>query len=321
MTTQLLEFERELEPIEAEIEGLRRSADAPSREILARIRERESERGRLLKKIYAKLKAWEICQVARHPSRPHSLDYIKRLFSDFAELHGDRAFGDDKAIVAGLGWLQSEPAAAVGHQKGRGTDDNIYRNFGMPHPEGYRKSLRVMNLAEKFSLPVIAFVDTPGAWPGIGAEERGQSGAIGENLRRMSTLQTPTIAAIIGEGGSGGALALAVADHVMILQHSIYSVISPEGCASILWKDGKRAAESAENLGLSAQRLLKMKLVDEIIPEPPGGAHRDSALAIAAVGEKITAALGRLQNLSTDELLSRRAGRLRNYGIFTDGGR
>ena len=319
--TQLLDFERELEPVEAEIAALRESREGASAEIIAKVKALEADARKRLRRIYAGLSAWQICQVARHPARPHTLDYIDALFTDFEELHGDRAFGDDAAIVAGLARLDGAPVAVVGHQKGGDTAANIRRNFGMPRPEGYRKALRVMALAEKFALPVFTFIDTPGAYPGIGAEERGQSGAIGESLRRSATLRTPLIAAVIGEGGSGGALALAAGDRVLMLQYAIYSVISPEGCASILWKDGERAAEAADLLGLTAKRLLALRVIDEIVREPPGAAHRDRAAAFTALGAALRAALAKFRRMSADALLEERARRWRNYGVFIESGR
>jgi acetyl-CoA carboxylase carboxyl transferase subunit alpha len=315
---QLLDFERELEPIEAEIANLRESREGASQEIIARVKALEDDARKRLRRIYGNLGAWEICQVARHPARPHTLDYIREMFGDFEELHGDRAFADDEAIVAGLAYFDGAPAAVIGHQKGGDTNDNIRRNFGMPRPEGYRKALRIMALAEKFALPVITFIDTPGAYPGIGAEERGQSGAIGENLRRMADLKTPLVTAVIGEGGSGGALALAAGDYVMMLQYAVYSVISPEGCASILWKDGERASEAAEILGLTAKRLRALRLIDEIVREPPGAAHRDPAAVFDALRTSLTAALSRLKKMSPDALIEERARRWRGYGVFIE---
>ncbi|MBE8158487.1 MAG: acetyl-CoA carboxylase carboxyltransferase subunit alpha, partial [Betaproteobacteria bacterium] len=259
---------------------------------------------------------WQTCQVARHPSRPQMLDYVRGMCEEFTELHGDRNFADDRAIVAGLGFFNGRPAVVVGQQKGGDTAERIRRNFGMAGPEGYRKALRMMDMAEKFRMPLLTFVDTPGAYPGIGAEERGQSGAIGMCLRRAAELQTPVLSVIIGEGGSGGALALAVGDYVGMLRYSVYSVISPEGCASILWKDARRMADAAEILGMTAPRLKKLRLIDEVIDEPSGGAHRNAEMAINSVRAAFTAALDRFEQMETEALLQQRRRRWRNYGKF-----
>ena len=313
----LLDFESDLEPIEAEIESLRR-ADDTGGDGVARLRELEKKRAAALKKIYAKLTDWQVCQVARHVDRPQTADYIRVLCSDFMELHGDRTFANDRAIIAGLGTFNGQSVAIVGQQKGRGTAERIERNFGMAEPEGYRKALRIMALAEKFRLPLLSFVDTPGAYPGMGAEERGQSGAIGECLRRAATLKTPMLVVVVGEGGSGGALAIAVGDYVSMLRYAVYSVISPEGCASILWKDSARMTEAAELLGLTADNLKKLRLIDEVIDEPPGGAHRHMEQSIKNVGEALATSLERLKKLDTAALLKARHRRWRDYGKFSE---
>ncbi len=318
---QLLEFERGLEPLEAEIKTLSLSEDAGADEIVKQMRALRKKRDAMLGRLYGNLTDWQTCQVARHPARPQALDYIRALFTDFTELRGDRAYGDDAAVVAGLGKLGDKPAVILGQQKGRDTAEKIRRNFGMPGPEGYRKAMRMMDLADKFSLPLIAFVDTPGAYPGIGAEERGQAGAIGQCLYRAATMRAPGLTVVVGEGGSGGALALAAGDYIGMLRHAVYSVISPEGCASILWKEAARAADAAEMLGLTAAKLKKRLLIDEVIAEPPGGAHRDSAAAIAAVGAALEKALAQLERLETGLLLEKRARRWREYGEYSEKGK
>ncbi len=272
----------------------------------------------LSKEIYAKLTPWQVAQVARHPQRPYSLDFIGLMFSGFEELHGDRVFGDDASIVGGLARFDGEPCVVVGHQKGRDTKEKILRNFGMPRPEGYRKALRLMQLAEKFSLPVFSFVDTPGAYPGIDAEERNQSEAIGRNLYAMASLKTPVIVTVIGEGGSGGALAIAVGDVVLMLQYATYSVISPEGCASILWKSADKAPEAAETLGITAGRLKTLGLIDKIVPEPLGGAHRDPQATAASLKKALAEALAGLQEKKPKELVEERLERLMAYGRFKE---
>ena len=272
----------------------------------------------MTKDIYGHLTAWQIAQVARHPQRPYTFDYVKHIFSDFEELHGDRGFSDDKAIVGGMARFNGQPCMVIGHQKGRDTKEKIQRNFGMPRPEGYRKAMRLMKLAEKFQLPVFTFVDTPGAYPGIDAEERGQSEAIGHNLYVMAELKVPLIATIIGEGGSGGALAIAVGDAVLMLQYSTYSVISPEGCASILWKSANRASEAAETMGITASRLKSLGLVDRIISEPVGGAHRDYVAMSASLKRALQDSLKQVAGLSPEELIERRMERLMGYGKFKE---
>ena len=316
--TQLLDFESGLEALEAEIKSLSHSEDDGAEDIVRRMRALRKKRATVLGRIYANLTDWQTCQVARHPERPQAADYIRALFDDFTELRGDRVYADDAAVIAGLGKFNDKPVVILGQQKGRDTAEKIERNFGMSGPEGYRKALRMMELADKFSLPLLAFVDTPGAYPGIGAEERGQSGAIGKCLYRAATMRAPLLTVVIGEGGSGGALAFAAGDYVGMLRYAIYSVISPEGCASILWKEASRNADAAEMLGLTAPKLKKRLLIDEIIPEPQGGAHRDSEAAIAAVGESLQKALAKLELLDADALLESRRARWRDYGVYSE---
>jgi acetyl-CoA carboxylase carboxyl transferase subunit alpha len=272
----------------------------------------------LTKDIYAKLSAWQIAQVARHPQRPYTLDYLSSIFTGFEELHGDRVFADDTAIVGGLARFNGEPCVVIGHQKGRDTKEKIFRNFGMPKPEGYRKALRLMKLAEKFGVPVFTFVDTPGAYPGVGAEERGQSEAIGRNLYAMAELGTPVICTVIGEGGSGGALAIAIGDVVLMLQYSTYSVISPEGCASILWKSADYAEEAAETLGITAARLKSLGLIDKIINEPLGGAHRDPEATMQAVKKALQDTWRQIKDTPLDKLLETRFEKLIGHGKFKE---
>ena len=276
----------------------------------------EAKSRALTSSIFASLNAWQIAQLARHPQRPYTRDYVERVFSDFQELHGDRKFKDDPAIVGGLARLEGEPLVVIGHQKGRDTRAKVLRNFGMPRPEGYRKALRLMRLAERFSLPVVTLIDTPGAYPGVGAEERGQSEAIARNLISMATLKTPIVALVIGEGGSGGALAIGVADRVLMLQYAIYSVISPEGCASILWRSPDKAEVAAEAMGITADRLIGLDLVHEVIQEPLGGAHRDPDATAEAVKNALLENLRHLKSLTTDQLLKQRYNRLRSFGSY-----
>jgi acetyl-CoA carboxylase carboxyl transferase subunit alpha len=318
MKTSFLDFEQSIADLEAKIEELRFVQDDSAVDISEEIERLEKKGNQLTKDIYAKLSPWQISQVARHPQRPYTLDYLSLIFTDFEELHGDRAFADDHAIVGGLARFNGQPVMVIGHQKGRDTKEKIYRNFGMPRPEGYRKALRLMKLAEKFGIPVLTFVDTPGAYPGIDAEERGQSEAIGRNLYVMAELKVPVIVTIIGEGGSGGALAIAVGDTLQMLQYSTYSVISPEGCASILWKSADKAPEAAETMGITAQRLKTLGLVDKIISEPLGGAHRDHAAMAQNLKKALQDALKQLSGLSTDELLATRYERLMSYGRFKE---
>ncbi|MBK5915784.1 acetyl-CoA carboxylase carboxyltransferase subunit alpha [Rhodocyclus purpureus] len=314
MKTTFLDFEQSLAELEGKIEELRSVQDDAELDISEEIARLEKKSQSLTRDIYAKLTPWQISQVARHPQRPYTLDYIGRLFTDFNELHGDRAFADDHAIVGGLARFNGQPVMVIGHQKGRDTKEKILRNFGMPRPEGYRKALRLMKLAEKFAIPVFTFIDTPGAYPGIDAEERGQSEAIGRNLYELAELKTPVIVTIIGEGGSGGALAIAVGDVVQMLQYSTYSVISPEGCASILWKSAARASDAAEAMGITAARLKSLGLVDHVIAEPLGGAHRDHGTAAQNLKQALQDALARVSGLSTEALLDTRYQRLMAYG-------
>ena len=314
--TQLLDFESGLESLEAEIQSLAHSEE--DADIVRKMRALRKKRDTMLARLYDNLSDWQTCQVARHPARPQTKDYIGALFADFTELRGDRVYGDDSAVIAGLGKFNDKPMVIIGQQKGRDTAEKIRRNFGMSNPEGYRKALRMMDLADKFSLPLIAFVDTPGAYPGIGAEERGQSGAIGQCLYRAATMRAPMLTFIIGEGGSGGALAFAAGDYIAMLRYAVYSVISPEGCASILWKEAARNADAAEILGLTAPKLKKRLLIDEVIDEPPGGAHRDCPAAINAVGAAMEKALANLERPQTDALLQSRRARWRNYGVYSE---
>ena len=315
MNPDFLDFEQPIAELEAKIDELRYvgSSDVNLGDEVERL---EGKVESLTTSIFSKLTSKQIGQLARHPKRPYTFDIIDRVFTDFQQLHGDRAFGDDKAIIGGMARFEGNPVMVIGHQKGRDTKENIKRNFGMPRPEGYRKALRLMKLAEKFHLPVITFVDTPGAYPGIGAEERGQSEAIARNLYEMSKLRTPIIATITGEGGSGGALAIAVADRVLMLQYSTYSVISPEGCASILWKDATKASDAADALGITADKLSKLGLIDRIIPEPLGGAHRDYDAAAANISEALESSLRELRALNSDQLLEKRYQRLMGFGKF-----
>ncbi|MBL0354849.1 MAG: acetyl-CoA carboxylase carboxyltransferase subunit alpha [Candidatus Dechloromonas phosphoritropha] len=318
MKTTFLDFEQSIAELESKIEELRFVQDDSAVDIAEEIERLEKKSAQLTKDVYAKLSPWQISQVARHPQRPYTLDYLSLIFSDFEELHGDRAFADDHAIVGGLARFNGQPVMVIGHQKGRDTKEKIYRNFGMPRPEGYRKALRLMRLAEKFGLPVLTFVDTPGAYPGIDAEERGQSEAIGRNLYVMAELKVPVIVTIIGEGGSGGALAIAVGDVLHMLQYSTYSVISPEGCASILWKSADKAPEAAETMGITAPRLKTLGLVDRIVSEPLGGAHRDHVAMAQSLKKVLQDALMNLSALSTTELLAKRYERLMSYGRFKE---
>lgn len=318
MKTSFLDFEQSIADLEAKIEELRFVQDDSAVDISDEIDRLEKKGAQLTKDIYAKLTPWQVSQVARHPQRPYTLDYLSLIFTDFEELHGDRAFADDHAIVGGLARFNGQPVMVIGHQKGRDTKDKIYRNFGMPRPEGYRKALRLMKLAEKFGIPIMTFVDTPGAYPGIDAEERGQSEAIGRNLYVMAELKVPVIVTIIGEGGSGGALAIAVGDTLQMLQYSTYSVISPEGCASILWKSADKAPEAAETMGITAQRLKTLGLVDKIVSEPLGGAHRDYAAMAQNLKKSLQDALKQVSALSTEELLATRYERLMSYGRFKE---
>ncbi len=316
MPRTYLEFEQPLVELEAKIEELRYLGDDTDGNVSAEVGHLEQRARELTQAIFLSLSAWQIAQVARHPQRPYTLDYIARLFTDFEELHGDRAFADDPAIVTGIARFDQAPVAIVGHQKGRDVKERLHRNYGMPRPEGYRKALRVMQLAERFRLPLLTFIDTPGAYPGIDAEERGQSEAIARNLEVMSQLRVPIVSTVIGEGGSGGALAIGVADRVIMLEYSTYSVISPEGCASILWKSSSKAAEAADAMGITAQRLLELGVANRVIKEPMGGAHRDPEQAAVTVGAEIRAQLQELQRLDEPALLAQRQSRLRSFGFF-----
>ena len=316
MKSIFLEFEQPIADLEAKIEELHSVQDGSDVDISTEIDRLEKKSITLLKGIYEKLTPWQISQVGRHPQRPYTLDYIEHLFTNFEELHGDRSFADDPAVIGGLARFNGQTVMVIGHQKGRDTKEKIYRNFGMPKPEGYRKALRFMHLAEKFSIPLITFIDTPGAYPGIGAEERGQSEAIGRNLFVLSELKVPIICTIIGEGGSGGALAVAVGDVVNMLQYSTYSVISPEGCASILWKSADKAQEAAKIMGITASRLKAIGLIDQIIDEPLGGAHRDYSSTMELVRNSLQGSLEQLQSIASKELLEKRSKRLMEYGKF-----
>jgi acetyl-CoA carboxylase carboxyl transferase subunit alpha len=318
LKTTFLDFEQPIADLEGKIEELRFVQDDSAVDISEEIGRLQKKSNTLTKDIYAKLTSWQVALVARHPQRPYTLDYINGLFSDFEELHGDRSFADDSAIVGGIARFNGEGCVVIGHQKGRDTKEKLLRNFGMPRPEGYRKALRLMKLAEKFRLPVYTFVDTPGAYPGIGAEERGQSEAIGRNLFEMARLRVPVICTVIGEGGSGGALAIAVGDVLLMLQYSTYSVISPEGCASILWKSADRAPEAAETLGITAARLKGLGLVDKIVPEPLGGAHRDPEQMLQGLRRALTDARRDLAKMSDEQRLDMRYQRLMAYGKFKE---
>lgn len=312
-----LEFEKPIAELEAKINSLK-NIDSQQVELDLNLDKEIKQLNRksreLTKKIFANLSPWNVAQLARHPNRPYTLDYIKEIFTDFDELAGDRAYADDKAIVGGIARIDERAVMVIGHQKGRETKQKIYRNFGMPAPEGYRKALRLMQLAERFKLPIITFIDTPGAYPGIGAEERGQAEAIARNLREMSRLKVPTICTVIGEGGSGGALAIGVSDKVNMMQYSTYSVISPEGCASILWKSADKASVAAEAMNMTADKLLKLNLIDAIVPEPLGGAHRDYAKVAASLKKQLISDLDELESMDLSALLERRFQRLMNYG-------
>jgi len=316
--TTFLDFEQPIAELEQRIEELRFVQDDSAVDISEEIQRLTKKSQALTREIYAKLTPWQVAQVARHPQRPYTLDYVATLFTGFEELHGDRAFADDASIVGGLARFDGVPCMVIGHQKGRDTKEKIARNFGMPKPEGYRKALRLMQLAEKFELPVFTFVDTPGAYPGIDAEERGQSEAIGRNLYVMASLRTPILTTIIGEGGSGGALAIAVGDVTLMLQYATYSVISPEGCASILWKSAEKAPEAAETLGITAQRLKTLGLVDKVVNEPVGGAHRDPQAAAQSLKKALAEAFRELRNTKPKQLVEDRLERLMSYGKFKE---
>ncbi len=319
MNPNFLDFEQPIAELEAKIEELRYVGSDADVNINEEIQRLQQKCDSLTRSIFSKLKSKQIAQLARHPQRPYTLDYIERICDEFEELHGDRLYSDDTAIVGGPARLAGRPVMVVGHQKGRDTKEMIRRNFGMPRPEGYRKALRLMNMAEKFRMPVLTFIDTPGAYPGVGAEERGQSEAIARNLAAMSELRTPIICSVIGEGGSGGALAIGVGDRLMMMQYSTYAVISPEGCASILWKSAERAGEAADAMGITAQRLRELELNDEVIEEPLGGAHRDYDTAAQRLRDALIGALDSLDGTDVDELLATRYQRLTAYGRFREG--
>lgn len=318
MGFNFLDFEQPIAELEAKIDELRHvNADAGVN-LQDEIRRLQSKSDQLTRSIFAHLSPWQITQLARHPQRPYTLDYLAQAFSEFQELHGDRMFADDQALVGGLARLGGEAVVVIGHQKGRDTKERVRRNYGMPKPEGYRKALRLMRLAERFGLPIITFIDTPGAYPGLDSEERGQSEAIARNLFEMSRLRVPVVSAVIGEGGSGGALAIGVCDRLLMLQYSTYSVISPEGCASILWKSADKKEAAADAMGLTADRLRKLGLVDEVVSEPLGGAHRDVAATCAALGAALQRHLGELRALSPDRLLAARRARIAGFGVFSE---
>ncbi len=318
MKQTFLDFEQPIAELEAKIEELRYVQDDSALDISEEITRLQKKSNTLTKEIYAKLHPWQISQVARHPQRPYTLDYIHNLFADFQQLHGDRNFADDPSLVGGLARFSNQTVMVIGHQKGRDTKEKLLRNFGMPRPEGYRKALRLMRLAEKFGIPVFTFVDTPGAYPGVGAEERGQSEAIGRNLYVMAELRVPIVVTVIGEGGSGGALAIAVGDAMLMLQYSTYSVISPEGCASILYKSAEKAPEAAESLGITATRLKTLGLIDKIISEPLGGAHRDPQAMMQTVRKALQDALKQVQEKPLEDLLKVRFNKLMDYGKYKE---
>jgi acetyl-CoA carboxylase carboxyl transferase subunit alpha len=318
MKVTFLDFEQSVSDLENKIEQLRFVQDDSAVDISTEINQLQKKSQTLTKDIYAKLTPWQISQVSRHPQRPYTLDYIEHLFTDFEELHGDRSYADDAAIVAGLARFNGQSVMVIGHQKGRDTKERQYRNFGMPRPEGYRKAMRMMRLAEKFGIPIMTFIDTPGAYPGVGAEERGQSEAIGKNLYVMAELRVPLICTIIGEGGSGGALAIAVGDTMLMLQYATYSVISPEGCASILWKSADKAPDAAETLGITATRLKALGLVDKIISEPLGGAHRDYPEMMQTLKKALQDSLKQVQSQTMEQMLQARFARLMSYGKFKE---
>jgi acetyl-CoA carboxylase carboxyl transferase subunit alpha len=313
-----LEFEQPIAELEAKIEELRYVQNESAVDISEEIDRLDKKSLQLTKEIYSSLSPWQVTQIARHPQRPYTLDYVGEIFTDFHEMHGDRSYADDLSIVGGMARFAGQACMVIGHQKGRDTKERTLRNFGMSRPEGYRKALRLMETAQKFGLPVFTFVDTPGAYPGIGAEERGQSEAIGRNIFEMAKLEVPIVATIIGEGGSGGALAISVGDQVLMLQYAVYSVISPEGCASILWKTAERASDAAEALGITAHRLKALGLVDKIVSEPVGGAHRDPKAMCATLKRALSDALRQVSDLKPKELLQRRYDRLQSYGRFSD---
>jgi acetyl-CoA carboxylase carboxyl transferase subunit alpha len=318
MDLKFLEFEQPIAELEAKIDDLRFVGDDSEININEEVARLKAKSESLTKNIFSKLSAWQIAQVARHPSRPYTLDYLEVISPDFQELHGDRMYADDPAIVGGMGRVDGRSVMFIGHQKGRDTKERVRRNYGMPKPEGYRKAQRLMRLAEKFGLPVVTFIDTPGAYPGVGAEERGQSEAIARSLYQMAGLATPIVSIVIGEGGSGGALAIGVSDRLLMLQYSIYSVISPEGCASILWKSAEKAEDAAEAMRITADSLKKFELVDEVLEEPLGGAHRDPAAMAEVIRNALVRNLDELDELSPETLLEQRQRRLASFGQFKE---
>ncbi len=319
MDPKFLDFEQPIAELQAKIAELRYVTDDAEVNISEEIQTLDKKAESLTSAIFAKLTPWQVSQISRHPNRPYTIDYIERIFTDFEYLHGDRAFGDDKPVIGGIGRLEGKPVMLIGQQKGRDTPEKIKRNFGMPRPEGYRKALRLMKMAEKFKMPLITLVDTPGAYPGIGAEERGQSEAIARNLYVLADLKTPIICTIIGEGGSGGALAICVGDRINMLEYSTYSVISPEGCASILWKSADKAPQAAEAMGITADRLLSLKLVDKVIKEPLGGAHRDYDQIAKDLKLSLIENIETLESVSIDKLLDQRYQKLMNFGQYKEG--
>jgi acetyl-CoA carboxylase carboxyl transferase subunit alpha len=318
MDLKFLEFEQPIAELEAKIEALKFVGEDTELNISEEVGRLRKKSESLTKSLFANLSAWQVAQLARHPMRPYTLDYVKFLLTEFQELHGDRMFADDHAIVAGIGRLEGTPIILIGHQKGRDTKERVHRNYGMARPEGYRKAQRLMRLAEKFSLPIITLIDTAGAYPGMGAEERGQSEAIATCLHLASGLKTPIVSVVTGEGGSGGALAIGVADRLMMLQYSVYSVISPEGCASILWKTSDKAEAAAETMGITADRLSKLGLVDEIVPEPLGGAHRDPEAMAETLKNALVAAVAEFKSVPVDRLVQRRRQRLAGIGVYKE---
>lgn len=316
MNLNFLDFERPIAELEAKIDELRYVGDDNDLNINEEIRRLQDKSVALTEQIFSNLTSWQVAQLARHPQRPHTADYIERIFTEFEELHGDRGFADDPAIIGGVGRLDGRPVMVIGHEKGRDTRDKVKRNFGMPRPEGYRKALRLMEMAERFDLPLLTFIDTPGAYPGVGAEERGQSEAIARNLMAMARLRTPIVATVVGEGGSGGALGIGVGDQVLMLGYSTYSVISPEGCASILWKSAERAQDAAEAMGITAPRLYELGLIDQVVPEPLGGAHRDFDGMAEELKGVLLQKLEFLQGKDFETLLDERLHKVQGYGNF-----
>lgn len=318
MVSDYLQFEQPIAELEAKIEELRRVESDNEMQLGDEIAKLQAKCHALTESIFKNLSAWQVAQIARHPRRPYTLDYVEKLLTDFEELHGDRVYSDDPSIICGIAKFEGRSIAIIGHQKGRNTKENLERNFGMPRPEGYRKALRIMEMAEKFQLPIVTFIDTPGAYPGVGAEERGQAQAIAQNLYRMAELKTPIICNVIGEGGSGGALAIGVGDHLSMLSYSTYSVISPEGCASILWKNADKAEDAARTLGITSDRLYELNLVDEVIMEPMCGAHRDLDSTSENIRASLSKNLAQLTKIDTQDLLEARFERLSSYGVFKE---